>query len=647
MCYSTFVRATLRAVKLTRPSGLTLLAGALLLLMPALAVLQFRWVGQVSDAEHDRMKRNVEIAATLFRGSFDDEIRRALITLPVGAPTVREAAWDRYAQRYDDWTGGPHPGIVKNVYLVDAESGALGPQQWNEDERTFERIPWPAVLEPWRNDFAKALADFNSNPISNPARFGGNERFPDSGPQSALLLAPLRNNPVRIPAQVRANPRAGTRTESQVTIFGYTVIELDVPYIQQQLLPELTQRYFTHPNGESYRVAVVDAENPRAVIFRSDENAPTDAAHADATQGIFSRFGRGAGPGTPPTDVRRSAASPRAATPDRVDSARTPVPPKPPASNGSRQGPFDEVPGRWRMLVQHQSGSLEAAVNGARTRNLALSFGVLMLLTFTIGLLTVTSRRAQQVARQQMEFVASVSHELRTPVAVIKSAAENLSQGVVGNADRVKRYGKVIETEARRLAEMVERVLQYAGIESGLGYGARTPLSPVELVDGAIDSALPMLGPESVNIQREIPESLPSVIGDAAALRSAVQNLVANAVKYGGGDRWVGVKAEAVRNHRASNVRITVSDHGPGIPANELPHIFDPFYRGGDALSKQIHGNGLGLSLVKRIVTAHGGQVTVVTKPGTGSAFTIELPAAEPDASSSSVASGVRAAVHP
>jgi two-component system, OmpR family, sensor histidine kinase BaeS len=118
-------------------------------------------------------------------------------------------------------------------------------------------------------------------------------------------------------------------------------------------------------------------------------------------------------------------------------------------------------------------------------------------------------------------------------------------------------------------------------------------------------------------------------------------------VKYGGADRWVGVKAEHIKAGRASEVRITVSDHGPGIPANELPHIFDPFFRGGDAMAQQIHGNGLGLSLVKRIVNAHGGQVTVVTKPGMGSAFTIALPAAEPDPSSSSVASGVRAAVHP
>ena len=284
---------------------------------------------------------------------------------------------------------------------------------------------------------------------------------------------------------------------------------------------------------------------------------------------------------------------------------------------------------------------------GARKRNLALSFGVLMLLTVSIGLLTTSSRRAQRLARLQMEFVAGVSHELRTPVAVIKSAAENLSQGVVGNAERVKRYGQMIEGEARRLGEMVERVLQYTGIESGLGYGVRTPLAPQEIVESAIGNVLPLLGPDKVIIERQIPDTLPPVMGDAAALRSAVQNLVANAVKYGGADRWVGIKADHVRDGRAPEVRITVSDHGPGIPANELPHIFDPFYRGGDAVAQQIHGNGLGLSLVKRIVTAHGGHVSVVTRPGTGTAFTIALPAAEPDPSSSSVATGVRAAVHP
>jgi len=88
--------------------------------------------------------------------------------------------------------------------------------------------------------------------------------------------------------------------------------------------------------------------------------------------------------------------------------------------------------------------------------------------------------------------------------------------------------------------------------------------------------------------------NLPRVAGDAAALRSAVQNLLANAVKYGGADRWVGIRAEK-SSRRPPEVRITIEDHGPGIPGHELPHIFEPFYRGGDAVARQVRGNGLGL----------------------------------------------------
>jgi signal transduction histidine kinase len=193
---------------------------------------------------------------------------------------------------------------------------------------------------------------------------------------------------------------------------------------------------------------------------------------------------------------------------------------------------------------------------------------------------------------------------------------------------------------------MVERVLQYAGVESGLGLGARVPLSPEEIIEAALDTALPLLGPDKVQIQRDIADTLPPVVGDMAALRSAVQNLIANAVKYGGHDRWVGIRAEQVTERRRPVVRITVSDRGPGIPASELPHIFEPFYRGADAVERQIHGNGLGLSLVKRIVAAHGGRVDVSTRPGSGSTFAITLPAAAPDTHPSAIAGELGAAAH-
>jgi signal transduction histidine kinase len=405
-------------------------------------------------------------------------------------------------------------------------------------------------------------------------------------------------------------------------VFGFTIIQLNMPYIREQMLPELAARHFVHTDGDAYRVSVTNADDPSKVLYRSDPGAPVERERADATAGLLGRV-------DPAFFFNRP---PRAGDPEGEPRGRR---------RGFEDGfgpRGDEPFGRWLLLVQHQSGSLEAAVTGARRRNLAISFGVLLLLTVSIALLLDTSRRAQRLARQQMEFVAGVSHELRTPVAVIRSAAENLAHGVVGG-ERVKSYGQLLQTEAKRLGEMVERVLQYAGIESGLGYTTRVALPPSEIVDGAIDSSLPLLESSGVQVHRDIAADLPQVMGDAAALRSAVQNLIANAVKYGGRDRWVGIRAEHVVERRRSEVRITVSDHGAGIPASELPHIFDPFYRGADAVDRQIHGNGLGLSLVKRIVAAHGGRVTVTTRAGAGSSFTIALPATPPDTRARAVAS--------
>ena len=119
------------------------------------------------------------------------------------------------------------------------------------------------------------------------------------------------------------------------------------------------------------------------------------------------------------------------------------------------------------MVVKHRAGSLEAAVAATRRRNLAISFGILLLLGASVGFIVLSSRRAQRLATQQMEFVAGVSHELRTPLAVICSAAENLADGVIDNRDQIKRYGGLIRDEGRRLTGMVEQVLEFAGAQSG------------------------------------------------------------------------------------------------------------------------------------------------------------------------------------
>ncbi len=199
--------------------------------------------------------------------------------------------------------------------------------------------------------------------------------------------------------------------------------------------------------------------------------------------------------------------------------------------------------GRWILMAKHRAGSLEAAVSAVRWRNLMISSGVLMLLTLAIGLILVSARRAQALARQQMEFVAAVSHELRTPVSVIGAAAGNLADGVVGDPQRVRKYGETIQGEARRLAETVERVLQLAGIAAGRAAVTRVPVHPADLINDSIGACRVEIEAAGFTVEVAIAENLPSVVGDVTALKSALQNLISNAVKYGGSARWLRVSA--------------------------------------------------------------------------------------------------------
>jgi signal transduction histidine kinase len=594
-------------VKIHWPSAPKVLTGLLVVLLPVLAFMQYRWVGQVSEGERERMQRNLETAADQFRIAFDGEVQRAAFELQVGTNTAQDGASDQYSERYTSWvSNADHPQIVADIFLVDGADGRLRLRRWNTATHKFQLSLWPEALDHWRPQFERAYAAAQSGREPDRSGFTGEE---------SLILRALRN---------AGPPRPGSPiAPTPVPPFGFTVIQLDMSYVRGQMIPSLAERHFLNAGDAMYRVVVTDGNEPSRVLYRSDPSTIVDVRNADVSAPLMGvGFGRAGGAGG-----GRGGRAPAVRT--RTDETTNIALPPP----------------RWRLYVQHQAGSLDAAVGTIRRRNLAVSSGVLLLLTFSVIMLAATSRRAERLAQQQMEFVAGVSHELRTPVAVVRSAAENLASGVV-SGDRVKRYGQMIEAESRRLGDMVERVLQYAGIESGFNTAARIPLSPLEIIESAVESALPLVGPAEVTVHREIEPDLPVVVGDATALRSAVQNLVANAVKYGGRDRWVGVRAQHVHERRRSEVRITVSDHGPGIPAADLPHIFEPFYRGTDAIERQIQGHGLGLSLVRRIVVAHGGKVNVSTRPGAGTSFTITLPAAAPDTSASPVATEMRAGAH-
>jgi signal transduction histidine kinase len=430
---------------------------------------------------------------------------------------------------------------------------------------------------------------------------------------------------------------------------SYRIIAFDADYISRELIPELVRRHFGDSAGE-YTMAVSKRGQTGQLIYRSDAGVPEAAfASGDVTDELFKirfdetdrfffthlrRLDVGASSGVA-LQLRRQLEDKqiaiRVAGDYKFSKNENAAPPQrsqlEPITEGVTRtllGRNDE--GAWRLVVKHRSGSLEAAVASARRRNLAISFGILLLLGASVGFIVLSSRRAQRLATQQIEFVAGVSHELRTPLAVICSAAENLADGVIDNRDQIRRYGGLIRDEGRRLTGMVEQVLEFAGAQSGRkNYELRaTDLSQV--IEDAITACHLQLTEGGFEIERRIAAHLPMVKADAAALSRAIQNLLSNAVKYGGDSRWIGLNADSVKTANGEEVQIKVSDRGLGIAPSEQERVFEPFYRGKDAQAAQIRGNGLGLSLVKHIVAAHSGRVSVESKVGQGSAFILHLP---------------------
>jgi signal transduction histidine kinase len=228
-----------------------------------------------------------------------------------------------------------------------------------------------------------------------------------------------------------------------------------------------------------------------------------------------------------------------------------------------------------------------------------------------------------------MEFVAGVSHELRTPLTVIHTAAYNLRGKLANNPAQVERYGALIQQESGRLKELVENVLQFSNAQAGRVIQDREPLTVESVIEQAVESSKTLITGAHCVVEKSIAPGLPQILGDPVALRQALANLVGNAAKYGTAqDHWIGIFANPVGVNGNQAVEISVVDRGPGIPTEEQAQIFDPFFRGARAVQDQVHGTGLGLSLVKKIVEAHGGSVRVKSSPAKGAEFIVTIPAA-------------------
>jgi signal transduction histidine kinase len=603
------------------------IALALLGLIALLASLQYRWLGRISDAERDRMRASLNARAAGFAHDFDAELTRAYLLFQVDSQDAGTVA-SGLAVRYDRWGAtARYPGLLEDVYVTGPDSLL---HRYNPGTRLLEPVMWPAALEPVRLELkARASGPLMSAPL-----------FVRTMPPAIWEGVPALLIPTPVFMLNESVQDAAPRVASGM---AFTVLLLDRDYITHQMLPALAQQYF-HQTGDGfdYQLAVVSPAE-RSILYQSTPGfSPHPGVQTDASVDLFQVRMQEFGPIV--AEVRRFTSTITTSGQGETGSftsyrEQIVVPPRDPRrdarefavivqqNGGPRTGPMggpSAATTGWRLLVKHPSGSLEGAVNAARRRNLIVSSSILAVLVASIGLLVISTRRAQKLARQQLEFVASVSHELRTPLAVIRSAGENLADGVVRGEAQVRKYGELVKNEGRRLTDMVEQVLEFAGIESGGRGIALRPVALAPLLHDIVDSSAALIETAGIAVEYALPERLPPVLGDESALRRAFQNLVANAVKYGGRGGWIGISAVQA----GREVLVTIADRGIGIAPEEQPRIFEPFYRAPEVVEAQVQGAGLGLSLVTRIVEAHGGRVTVQSSPGSGSRFTVALPAA-------------------
>jgi signal transduction histidine kinase len=228
------------------------------------------------------------------------------------------------------------------------------------------------------------------------------------------------------------------------------------------------------------------------------------------------------------------------------------------------------------------------------------------------------ARRARRLASQQLTFVAGITHELRTPLAVIRSAAENLADGLISEPDRVRRYGQLLVGEGRRLSHMVEQAIDFAALEAGARQAPDEVYDVAQLVAELCDS-------RHADVVTRIASPLPALRGDPAATRLVLGNLVENARKHAPGAP-IAIQVDAIEWLAGPGVRIEVTDRGGGIDPADVPHLFEPFYRGKHAREKHVPGSGLGLSVVKRLIEQQRGTIAVRSQPGSGSSFIVHLP---------------------
>jgi len=570
--------------------------------LPVLAWLQYSWIGEVERADADRMRAGLQRSADQLAAEVDSELGRFFrgVMMPVRTPNLPPGAPGQDAvdpcTRYFRWQAtASQARLIRGLFVWDAgrvlecsaETGAYRaaqlPADLNQLAKAWQAGPGsaPPAIRP------ETLPPAMIAHMRPPDQPGG---WPGPGNRKELRRWPPREGPGPAPLPPgREHPADHGGPGHGLEPPTMAVAVPDLAWMGREWLPELVRRYFGDGAASDAYVRI-----------------ETTATHARVyDSGVW-----GGGAADVSAQLLRIPGAFRGFDP---------------------QGPPQ---GYWTILVRRKEGSVAAVAARVRNRNVAVGGGVLALMAIALAVLLVTIRRQRRLTQQQMEFVAGVSHELRTPVAVLSSAGENLADGIVTAPASVREYGAMIRDESRRLAGMIEQTLRFAGIQSG---GAHYKLQPVDVpqtIDAALRNCDALIRESGCKVELNLDRNLPPVAADTSALVHCIGNLLSNAARYAASGKSITVRARLDNNaadalaDKPQRLFIDVEDLGPGIDPRDVPHLFEPFYRGRHSRERQIQGTGLGLALVKSIMDGLGGSVELRTAKGQGSQFRLVLPVA-------------------
>ena len=667
---------------------LLLVIAGLVILLPFLAALQYQWLGQLSSSELDRKRSSLQTSARQFGYAINNEIYPAQWSFRVSFTHSLEEISRQLRTGHALWSSRTSkPELIESIYWVEyAPDRSLQLFSFDTSTGELSPTPWPADLDGWRTYFIERTRrqleyyqpQYQNASLQSPE----NSTFLELGAE-LMATRPAIIIPVSIDSEIASEDLLANLNATSMGRAGHTLITLNYDHLVESFFPALSDTLIHSINPDVDLMIVSSIDSTKAIYASNPELDITHFSAPDAKRNV-GRFRWM--PFTTPSRLIFGYASlmerddviadsvvdqfnqtwsapalqdsqllvdtgfitdyPAQAiirlvqeenyegelTADHLMMALNRLGQQPEgtpsteASVNRSVSPASPPSHAWTLLLRHKDGSVETVVQANQRRSLFLSFGILGILGTGIILIFTSARRARNLANRQMNFVAGVSHELRTPLAVILSASQNLADGVVSDPSRLKKYGELISHEGRRLTDMIENMLELAGVQAGKKKYVKETIPVQDLIDKALSTWEKPIKQNNFDVELDIEPDIPHISGDPHAIQMALSNLISNAIKYSNGHRNIGIKASKVRRRARREVVIEVSDKGKGIPHEEQSKIFEEFYRGKDAAAAQIHGNGIGLSLVKKTMEAHQGSVSVQSEPNEGSTFTLRFP---------------------